>query len=263
VNYNYDFTQGRRNRIVGPSQLVSSANIFTPTSDQKYTLGLELDLNDGTGRKFRYCEAAGTALSKCLLNTSAAQDAQAITSTAQTAYGVAAGETKFDVLLTTGNAWVADDLIDGWMLVSDGGTAMGDFYMIKANKWTTSDTVMNVEIADEGGIRNAIAATDDIILFQSKYANTVVAAVNAVAPLVGVSLADVTASYYYWAQYRGICPVLVDDTDTIVAGDAVMCSGSVVGTVALVDASADDIIVGTCIHAQAVNECALIDLMLP
>jgi hypothetical protein len=262
VNYNNSY--GRRNRIVGPAaKLLTGCDIFTPTSTQKFALGCELDLNDATGRKFRYCYAGGTDLSKCYLGASPAQDAQAITSTAQTAYGASAGSTKFDVLLTANNAWSNNSLVDGWLLVSDGGTAMGDFYMIKSNKWTTSDTVMNVELADRDGLRNAIAATDDVILFASKWRGTVVAPTNATGPLVGVPLVDVTANYYYWAQYRGIAPVFTDDTDTIVAGDAVMLSTSVAGTLALVDASADDIIVGTCIHAQATNECSLVDLQLP
>jgi hypothetical protein len=262
---NYDHTFGRRNRIIGPSQLVAAANIFTPTSDQKYTLGLELDMNDATGRWFRYCQAAGTALSKALVNSSAALDAQAITSTVQTAYGVAAGETRFDVLLTTGNAWTDDALRDGWLLISDGGAAMSDMYMVKSNKWVTSgdDTVMRVEICDEGGLRNAIAVTDDVILFQSKYANTVVSATNPVSGMVGVSLADVAASYFYWAQFRGYCPVLVDGTDTVVVGDTVTLSDSVAGTIHLNDAAADDVIVGTCVHAGAVSEPCIIDLLIP
>lgn len=262
VNYNNSY--GRRNRIVGPaSKLLTSSDIFTPTADQKYALGCELDLNDATSRKFRYCKAGGTALSKCYLGASAVQDAQAVTSTAQTAYGASAGDTKFDVLLTTGNAWSKNDLVDGWLLVSDGGTAMGDFYMIKSNKWTTSDTVMNVELVDRDGLRNAIAATDDVILFQSKYRGIVVAPVNATGPLVGVPLVDVTKNYYYWAQYRGPSPVFTDDTDTLVVGDAAMLSGSVAGTLALVDASADDVIVGTVIHSQATDECSIVDLQLP
>jgi len=264
MSYNYSFVKGRRNRIVGPSQIVAGANIFTPTVTQKYTLGLELDLNDATGRMFRYCQNSSAAiLAKALVNSSAALDAEAITSTIQTGYGVAAGESRFDVLLTTLNAWTADDLIDGWLLVSDGGTAMSDMYMIKANKWTTSDTVMNVTICDEGGLRNAIAATDDVILFQSKYANTVVSATNPVSGMVGVSLVDVAKSYYYWAQFRGYAPILVDGTDTVVVGDTVTLSDSVAGTIHLNDALADDVIVGTCVHSGAVSEPCIVDLLIP
>jgi len=222
-------------------------------------------MNDGTGRMFRYCQNSSTAiLAKALVNSSAALDAEAITSTNQGAtYVHDAGEVTFNILLTTGNDWSDDDLIDGWLLVSDGGTAMGDMYMIKSNEWVTSDTVMKVTIADEGGLRNAITADEDIICFQSKYANTVVSATNPVSGMVGVSLANVPKSYYYWAQYRGYAPVLSDDADTVVVGDTVTLSDSVAGTIHINDAATDDVIVGNCVHSGAVNEPSIVDLMLP
>ena len=266
MSYNYSFKHGRRNRIVGPSSIVSAAGIFTPHASQKYTLGLELDLNDATGRWFRYCQNSGTAiLAKALVNSSAALDAEAITSTNQAAapYLHSEGDKEFDVLLSTGNGWSDDDLIDGWMLISDGTTAIGDMYMIKSNKWTTSDTVMHIVIADEGGIRNDMVAADDVICFQSKYANTVVSATNPVSGMVGVSLADVPKSYYYWAQFRGYAPILVDGTDTVVVGDTVTLSSAVDGTIHLNDALADDVIVGTCVHSGAVGEPCIVDMLIP
>ncbi|MCK5610265.1 hypothetical protein KAR91_50800 [Candidatus Pacearchaeota archaeon] len=263
---NYNFSKGRRNRIIGPSQIVASAGIFTPTVDQKYTLGLELDLNDGTGRMFRYCQNSSAAtLAKALMNASAALDADAITSTIQANYGVSAGEKKFDVLLTTGNAWSDSALIDGWLLIGDGGTALGDMYLIKDNKWTTSDTVMNVTISDEGGLRVAIAATDDVVLFQSKYRNTIVNPTTQSGGVVGVSLADVTASYYYWAQFRGYCPMLVDASDTIVVGEPCGKAGTAgtAGAVGLVENDGTDAVWGTCVYPSTTAECAIVDLMLP
>lgn len=248
-------------------KLLPEVNIFTPHTRKAFPLGAIAEARDG--RLFRYCENGTAAeLAKALVNSSAALDAQAITSTVQTAYGAAAGEKKFDVLLTTGNAWVADDLIDGWLLVSDGGAAMSDMYMIKGNKFTIDDTVMNVEISDTGGLRTAIAATDDVILFQNKCANTVVSATDPVSAMVGVSLAIVpisTASvkYYYWAQFKGPAPILVDGTDTVVVGDTVTLSDSVDGTIHLNDAGADDVIVGTCVFAGAVNEPCIIDMLIP
>lgn len=259
TNYNMG---APRNKITCKSFL-EAEHLFTPTATQKHALGRILEIDDATGRMWRYCKAGAVGLSKALVNSSAALDAQAITSTAQTAYGAAAGSTKFDVLLTTGNAWTKNALVDGWLLVSDGGTAMGDLYMIKSNKWTTSDTVMNVEIVDEGGLRNAIAATDDVILFQSKCANTVVSATNPISPMTGVSLVDVTATYYYWDQFRGYAPILTDDTDTVVVGDVVTLSDSVAGTIHLNDALTDDVPVGILVHSGATGEPSIVDLMIP
>ena len=267
MSYNYSFVKGRRNRIIGPSQLVSAADIFTPTADQKYTLGLELDMNDGTGRWFRYCSNSSAAiLAKALMNSSAALDAEAITSTNQGAsYTQVAGAETIDILQTTGNAWTDDALIDGWMLIGDGSTAMGDMYMIKANKWVTSDTVMRVTLADEGGLRNALVAADDIVCFQNKCANTIVNGTSQVAGVVGVSLADVAKSYYYWAQFRGYTPMLVDASDTIVVGEPAGKAGTAgtAGGVGLVANDGTDAVWGTCVYPSTTAECAIIDLMLP
>ena len=94
MNYHYDFTFGRRNKIIGPSQLVSAANIFTPTAAQKYTLGLELDLNDATHRRFVYCKNGATALGKSKMVQTPAHDAESIASTIQTGNDVAIVETS-------------------------------------------------------------------------------------------------------------------------------------------------------------------------
>jgi hypothetical protein len=262
-NYNWSY---RRTNIVGPAQLKSANDIFTPTSDKRYTLGTQYWMNDGTGRAFRYCRNSSAAtLSKALMNASAALDPQAITSTAQTAYGAAVGAKKFDVLQTTGNGWTNDALIDGWLLVGDGGAAMGDLYIIKNNKWTTSDTVLNIEIADAGGLRTAIAATDDVVCFQNKCANTVVNPTSQAGGVVGVSLADVTASYYYWAQFRGYCPILVDASDTIVVGEPCGKAGTAgtAGGVGLVENDGTDAVWGTCVYPSTTAEAAIVDLMLP
>lgn len=261
---NYDFTYGRRNRILG--HLRAAANIFTPTAAQKYTLGLELDLNDATGRQFRYCKNGATALGKCKMVQTPAHDAESIASTVQTAYGASAEATTFDVLVATGSGITANSLRDGWLIVSDGGTAMGDMYLINSNKWSTSDTVLSVTIADEGGLRNAIAATDDCSFIPSKYKDVIVTTEAPAGGPVGVPLVDVTANYYFWAQYRGYTPIFTDDTDTIVVGDPVMLSvdstAASDGCVALVDASADDTVIGNCVFAGAVSECSIIDLLL-
>jgi len=270
MNYNYDFTYGRRNRIVGPSQLVDSANIFTPTSDQKYTLGLELDLNDATNRKFVYLKNGATALGKCKMVQTPAHDAESIASTIQTgneAYGASAGASTFDVVVATGSEITANSLRDGWMIVSDGGDAMGDMYLVKSCKWSTSDTKLLVTICDEGGLRNAIAATDDVSFVPSKYKDVIVTTESPAGGPVGVPLTAVTANYYFWAQFWGYTPIFTDDTDTIVVGDPVMLSvddtAASDGCVALSDADADAYVVGNCVFAGAVSECSIIDLRLP
>ena len=264
MSYTNYYQGGSRNKITCKSFL-DAQHLFTPTADKKHALGRILEIDDGTGRKFRYCQDAGSGISKALMAASAALDTQAITSTAQTAYGAALGAQKFNVLLTAGNAWTDHALRDGWLLVGDGGDAMGDMYMIKDNYWTTSDTVMTVEIADEGGLRTIIAATDDVVLFQSKYANCVVNPTTQAGGVVGVPLADVSASYYFWAQFRGYTPIICDAGDTIVVGEPAGKAGTpgTAGGVGLVENDGTDAVWGTVVYASTTEECAIIDLLLP
>jgi len=234
--------------------------VYEVSATQKHKLGAIY--NKADGRSYRYARAGGTQLAKNLLNAAAVPDAQAITSTAQTAYGAAAGAVTFDVLQTTGNAWVKDSLVDGWLHVSDGGAAMGDLYEIEANVWKTSDTVMTVTLADKNGLTRAIAATDDVILYANQAALTVVSPANPVSEIIGVNATIVPINYYYWAQYRGIASILIDGTDTIVAGDVVTASDSVAGTIHLNDALTDDVPIGICIATGAVSEPGLVNMNL-
>lgn len=248
--------------------LLAEVNVFTPHATKRFPLGAIAEARDG--RKWRYCQNSSAAiLAKALMNVSQVHDTQAITSTAQTAYGTAAGVKRFDVLLTTGHGWTTSALIDGWLLVGDGATAMGDMYLIKDNTVNAAlpATVMNVEISDTGGVRTIIAATDDIVLFRNKLKDTIVGPTtqtNGGSP-VGVSLADVPVSNFYWAQYSGYTPILVDSSDTIVVGEPCGHPGTngTAGGVGVVANDGTDSVWGLCVYASTTDEAAIVDLMLP
>ncbi len=268
MSYEYSPKKGARNRIIGPSsKLWADSDIWTPTADQKSALGRELDMNDGTGRLFVYTKNGATALGKCKMVQTPAHDAESIASTIQTGAGVAAGEKRFDIITATGSGITANSLRDGWMIISDGATAMGDMYLVKSNKWTTDDTLLNVTISDKGGLRTVIAGSDDVSFVPTKYKDVIVTTETPAGGPVGVPLAAVAANYYFWAQFRGYTPIFTDDTDTIVVGDTVMLSvdstAASDGCVALNDADADAFVVGNCVFSGAVSECSIIDLLLP
>ncbi len=257
-NYNKSYN---RDKIVEPKQLKAAYNIFTPHAVQRFALGCIVEFSNGD--MFRYCKDSGTGVGKALMNCSEPLDAQAI-ETVQTGYAVTAGKQKFNILCTTGNGLVNDELIDGHLLVNK-GTCIGDLYSIKSNFWIDPDTVMQVEIADEGGIRTAIPATDEITLVKNMCRDTKVNPTAQDAMVVGVSRSAVTASYYYWAQFRGICPLIVDASDTIVVGEPIGKAGTAgtAGAGGLVADDVTDATWGTVIYVATTAECALVNLMLP
>jgi hypothetical protein len=104
-------------------------------------------------------------------------------------------------------------------------------------------------------------------MLEERHKGVLVTTEAPVGNIIGVTPTAVSISYYFWAQFRGPCSVMIDDTDTIVVGDPVMASvdssAASDGTVALVDASADDFIVGYCMMTGATSETAVINLTLP
>jgi hypothetical protein len=245
-----------------PSTRIPS--LFTPTAAQEYKLGTVLREHGGWGRAWRYCKNGATALTKAFMNCSEPIVAAQLQKV-QTAYGVSVGEVKFDILCTTANAIANDELIDGILWVNATGSAEGDYYIIKDNYWITSDTVMMVEIADEGGVRTAIAATDDLSFTKHFCRDVKVNPTTQDAMVVGVNNVAVTANYYFWAQYRGACAIGTDASDTIVAGEPCGKAGTAgtAGAVGLVANDGTDAVWGTVIAAITGGEAALVQLMLP
>jgi hypothetical protein len=262
MSYSNRNTQyGGIQKITTWSALIPS-HLFTPTADQKFQLGSIWELPDG--RMFRYCKDSGTGITKAFMACAEPPDAQAF-GTVQTAYGVSAGEQKFDILCTTGNGITDHELVDGYLWVNATGTAEGDLYIIKDNYWITGDTVMMVEIADEGGVRTAIAATDDITFQPNLCRNVKLNPTAQDACVVGVPLATVTAGYYFWAQYRGICPLQIDASDTVVVGEPIGKAGTAgtAGAGGLIANDGTDATWGTVVVVAGGGEVALVNLMLP
>ena len=262
-NYNHSF---RRNRLMEPTQLLTDSNIFTPTSDQKHMLGLIYELNDG--RMFRYCKNSSAAVITRARMAAGKAPASELEEIAQTAQATAAGSITFNVLVGSGNGLATDDLIDGYMWVSSSdsdGSTLGDIYIIKSNKFITSDTVLRLEIADEGGIRQAISATDDIGIVMNRFRDVVVKPASLASAVVGIPLVDVPISHYFWAQYRGVAPIIIDADASVVIGEPIGAEDTTPaeGSGGVVATDGTDATWGVCVSAGAASEISLIDLLLP
>lgn len=261
TNLNKDY---RRNKItLAPG--TRSDTLFTPTADQKYALGTILEADDATGRMWRYCKNGAVALTQAFMNASEAPHANGL-EIVQTGYTMSVGDIKFDILLTTGHGYATNELIDGIFYVNKGtAAALGAYYIIKDNWIKTSDTVMTIELADQDGIRTAIAATDEISVIKSPYMDTVVNPTTQAAMVVGVNNVAVTANYYYFAQYRGPCALIVDAGDTVVIGEPIGKAGTAgtAGAGGLIANDGTDCTWGTVMTVGAAAEPSLVNLNLP
>jgi hypothetical protein len=257
-NYNHEH---RRSINCEPSQITADSNLWTPTVDQKAMLGMIYETDQGD--RYKYCKNNTTALAKALLVAAEANDSAQLAKI-QTNAGASAGDTSFTVEVATGSGIVDDELIDGYILINDGGDAMGDLYIVKSNKYTTTDTFMRVEIADAGGLRNAILVTDDVTIIKNQCNGVIVKPQALTSPVLGATTTIIPASYYFWAKVKGVAAVLVDNGDTLVVGEPAGHPGTsgVDGTIGVVANDGTDPVYGTVIYISAADEAALINLQI-
>ena len=251
TNYNNDH---RRQKLAEPAQLLSRVNLWTPTADQKHMLGMIFETNQGD--EYRYCKNGATALIKAGIVQAEAYDAQQV-GPAQAGYAHSAGDVTFNILCTTGSGIADGDLVNGHLLVNDGATALGDLYTLKDNKWITGDTVMEVTIADAGGLRNATVVGDDISFFKNQFRDVIIKPTTLTAPILGVTVCIIPANYYGWIKTKGVTSVLTDgDGDAIVVGEPIGHTDAIGddGEIQRAVTAASDVRMGTCIFPSADNE---------
>ena len=228
----------------------------TISASQSYALGTKLESRDG--RVWRYALAGGTALSPGLMGQSEAIAAEAIDE-AQTGYTTSIGDTSISILLATSSGIEDSDLVDGWLLITN-GTGEAHYYRIATNTWTTGDTVMALTLHEP--IIVATIATTDITVVKNLYNSVIVAPTALTGICVGVPNLTVTANNYYWAQRRGPCAMVRDTTDTLDVGQPCGYPTTIAAAGQVGLPAATDHVWGTVIQVGADGESAFIDLSL-
>ena len=267
TNYNTDF---RSNKLVIPAGARLEGHnhagpaLWNPQATQQHFLGRILELDDGTGRKFKYMKNGSTEIANARVVAAEAVDDQQ-KDTLQTAYGNDSGDEVIEILCTTGNGISDHDMIGGFLFVNQtaaGALEAGDMYIVKDNVWTTGDTVLRLQIADQGGIRTAIAAGSNLTIAKNLYHDVIIKPTTLTGPMLGVTRSIIPASYYFWAQYAGPCTCIIDTGDTVVVGNHVghIDGSGTAGSVGLVAIYATDEVIGRLLCYAAGADFGLIDL---
>ena len=182
------------------------------TSDQRHKLGTEMQFVDG--RKFRYVEAGGTAITEGLLVASEApagnhDEDLAVATTA-------AGSTT--VAVTLGATAAAKNLYaEGYLFINVPilGTSANphEMYKIKSHDIVASAGVLTAKLDEPDGLVTAITnGTETVGLIKSPYKDVVVAPAAVAGRFVGVTTRSMTADYFGWVQVAGIATVAMDGT---------------------------------------------------
>ena len=236
-------------------------SVYEESSTQQYRCGTKLVYPDG--RIFRYAQDGGTGLSKALM-TEAEVDYAYCDAETQSTYGTSAavGDIEIDLDVTTGGTWTENDFAGGFLVNASGtATCIGDIYKVVANQINVSDdTLMRVQL--ETPIRVAWDASSVIYMLKNKWRDVNVTTTTVVSTPTGIPLIDVTANYYFWAQTGGYAPCIVDDGESLVAGQPVGYPTSPADDGACGVPAASDATWGICVYAQSTDAAALIDLTL-
>lgn len=204
------------NIILGSDGIGVRQGIYEESASAKADLGRFIDFQDG--RRFRYCQANG-GITKGHMCSAAAVDSNMNTVT-QTGMTVALsngyiGEKIIDVLL--GAATTLNLFEDGYFVV-EGGTGLGQFHVIRKNKAGGSSVSSPCKLTLYDPLVVALDATSIISLTKNRYKDVIVTPTSETAPPIGVPLITITDNYYFWAQTRGYCCVVVGDGETITVG---------------------------------------------
>ena len=182
------------------------------TSSQRHKLGTEMQFVDG--RKFRYVEVGGTAITEGLLVASEApagnhDEDLAVATTAASSTTVA---------VTLGATAAAKNLYaEGYLFINVpilGSSANPhEMYKIKEHAYVASAGVLTATLDEPDGLVTAITnGTETAGLIKSPYKDVVVAPAAVAGRFVGVTCMSMTADYFGWVQVAGIATVAMDGT---------------------------------------------------
>jgi hypothetical protein len=211
------------NIAFGPVDLV-----LQESATQQAPLGQRLMLEDG--REFRYAKMGASAVTKGKVCQAAVQGADHIKDLAVPT-AVAAGASA--VVLTNGGttAVTVDMFKDGYVYFNDcgAGTGEGQIHRIKSNSAAATGAALTITFYDGETLTTALTTAAEAGIIKNPYGDVVVAATTYTAPVVGVTVRDMTAAYYGWLQTKGIAAVLTNGT--VVLGAQVVPGATTAGSV--------------------------------
>ena len=226
--------------------------LFKESSTQLEELDTVRELADG--RVFAYAKNGSTALDHGYVVQTAVATDNAQNEALSATQSAAIGATK--VTMTFGGAVTLDFFKDGYLWVND-ATGEGYCYRVKGHAAGTTD----VDVYLKDPIRVAlVASTSELTLIQNRQDSVVVAASTLTGCPIGVPPIDVTASYYFWNQVKGWCPVYTRGTLVIGNVASVMTANGAVGPRAETDILCQ---IGTVLRVCANTEYSLINLAIP
>lgn len=192
-------------------QTMYAQGLFDESADQKHALGTVRWTDDG--RKFVYCQATAAAIAAGLCVSKAVAVQACTIAAADAAINLIGART---VTLTLTGAPTANLYRDGTLILT-AGTGLGESYKIKGNTaddvpasgrctFYLYDKLATTHVAASTTV-DVIANPYDGVLINPAVAN---AAATTQEKVLGITTRSITASYYFWAQVRGLASMMLD-----------------------------------------------------
>jgi len=247
-------------RVATVADILSSiVDPYTESSIKLFPIGTIAQ----QGREFySYCKAAATAISTLgtpiqgAARVHAEQDDDIVVGAAA-AIGAYTVELTSTANLDDDPNDDTDDFAGGWLIVND-AAGEGQLYQIKSNEGFSGTADATFTLFDPLTI--ALTTSSQVGLVRAPGYRVIATAAPLTGPFMGVPLIAVTASYYFWAKFKGYVPGVATGSGGAVGDMAVVGE-----TAAKFDdydaATATQRVVGQFITPQAADtESSIIDL---
>ncbi len=230
-------------------------SIYEESSAAKHRFGARAVTGDG--RVFRYCKNGAVALTPGKLLQGAPPVAgDTVHLNCLVAAAVVAGAKKISVAMGA-SAAAANYYAEGFLHCND-VSPEGNYYKIKSHLAIAGSDTVWFNLYDP--VIKALSVTSQVSFTKNAYDGVVIAPNAALTQAaIGVSIIDVTASYYFWAQTWGDCAVL--GQGTLVIGQNAGLGGTNDGAVGPVSADTTAI-VGWVRRVNVSTEYSLIALRI-
>jgi len=196
----------------GRGSSIPPQNIYEESATPLIPVGTRLQLGD---RVFRY-SSAGAAINQGWLLASAPLGGAVTTAQIDLAVAAAVAGQDYLTVTTLTTAQTANRFADGWATVVSDTNAHGAgvAYRIKSHPTQAAAGPLKITLYDD--IYKAVTADCKVSLTANLWARTVhTPATTAAGMPVGVSLIDVTSTYYFWCQTWGPAALLTGSTCTV------------------------------------------------
>lgn len=204
--------------------------IFDQSPQQKADLGHQLPFADG--RVYKYAKAGegltmGQLVQAPIIHTT--YDHDLVVAVAGKAI-----DRQLAVTMPDAKAAFAANAYEGGFLLIEEGTEQGLMRKIKSHDAFTSAAAATVIFKFKDLLKEAIAISGHFVaIVKSPYYGAMInnatdGITSTDGRCIGVAPIDVTSTYYFWLQVRGLGPGLMENSAIITVGEALTCDGPAV-----------------------------------